>query len=67
MKNIQYDLDRRRQIRKAVAHINDCLGKHLLDRAAYALAMFNKMLDSFDRNQPQPWSNFQPMIEEEFS
>jgi hypothetical protein len=67
MKNIQPDLSRKKQIHKAIADISFYLGAMALDKAAYALGLLNKMLDSFDRGQPEPWSNYQPMIEEEFS
>ena len=66
MKNIQPDLNQRKEIRSAVAQITFYLGAQQTEKAIYAMELLNKMLDTFDQGEPQPWSNFLPMIFEEF-
>lgn len=67
VKSIQPDMNRQKQIRKAVAEINGYLSEKALDKAAFGLHLLNQMLDSIDNGAPRPWSEFQPMLVEEFS
>jgi hypothetical protein len=67
VKNIQPDMNTAKQKRKAIAVIEQCLSENDWDKAFYALVLFNDMLDSIDQGTPRPWSEFLPMLEEEFS
>lgn len=66
MRNIQHDLDLGKQLRKAYADHDDAVRLGQPDKARYILdqlwAMWNAYLDGL----PEPWSNYRPMIAEEF-
>ena len=56
-----------RQQRKAVHEIVLYLQTGQTEKACYAIGLLNQMLDSIDNGKPRPWSEFKPMLEEEFS
>lgn len=67
MKNIQHDMDFGKQTRKATNFVLRHLQAGDSDKACYAMHLMNQMLDSIKAGQPQPWSNFSPMFDEEFA
>lgn len=67
VKNIQPNMDFGKQTRKATVFIIDLLNQGKTDKACYAMDLLNQMLDSIDKGQPQPWSQFFPMFQEEFA
>lgn len=76
MKNVQPDMKLDKQIRKAIAQIDGFLSdmSDLSDenltlkyKARYTLSLLNQMVEGAENGIPQPWSQFQPMIDEEFS
>ena len=68
MKNIQPDMDLERQVRKGCARVNLALDQTPpdVDKASYAAGLVAKMIEGAVYGQPQPWSQFAPMIDEEF-
>ncbi|AVD99664.1 hypothetical protein HWB51_gp046 [Mycobacterium phage Cuke] len=78
MRNIQLDMNQVRQVRKAVAAIDRCLLEAqrpgatmaLRDRAVkkarYTLVCLEDMVDNIGSGKPNPWSDYEPMISEEF-
>lgn len=66
MKNIQPDMDFGKQTRKATNFVLRHLQAGDDQKACYAMHLMNQMLDSIKQGQPQPWSHFLPMFNEEF-
>lgn len=67
VKNVQPDMNTAKQKRKAVAEIEGYILAGELEKAYYAMHLLNQMLDSIESGQPRPWSEFQPMLVEEFA
>ena len=65
MKNIQPEMDVEKQVRKACNAIDSALPN--VEKASYLAGLASMMLVSVAEGQPQPWSNFAPMADEEFS
>ena len=66
MKNIQPDMDLARQVQKGCARVHLALDEGNLQKAMYATSLVIKMLNGVVEGQPQPWSTFAPMIDEEY-
>lgn len=66
MKNIQPDMDLNTQIRKGCNAINAALDQGNLDKACHTTFYVVCMIRGALGGLPQPWSQFQPMIDEEF-
>lgn len=67
MLNIQPDMKSTKQTRRAISEICGYLADGQAEKACYAMDMLNEMLDTINIGKPQPWSNFQPRLLEEFS
>lgn len=76
MKNMQPDMKLDKQVRKATGQIRQMLSdmSELSDdnltlkyKARYALDLLDQMVNSAVNGIPRPWSEYSPMIDEEFS
>ena len=67
MKNIQHNMDMAKQLRKAWAAMEVASFFFGPEKARYVGDLIQDMFDSWLDDLPQPWSNFVPMIEEEFN
>ena len=78
MKNIQLDMNQVKQVRKAIAAIDLCLleaqrpgatmvmRERSVKKARYTMVCLEDMVDNIGKGQPNPWSDYEPMISEEF-
>lgn len=66
MKTIQPDMKLDKQVQKGIAAVNAALDQGNLQKASYTIGLIQKMVDGAVAGQPQPWSQFAPMIAEEF-
>lgn len=68
MKNIQPDMDLERQVRKGCATVNLALDETPpnIQKACLAAHFTAQMIEWALVGYPQPWSQFKPMIDEEY-
>lgn len=68
MKNIQPGMDIERQVRKGCAAIDSALQEDPpnVEKASYTAGLVANMLEGYAVGIPQPWSQYSPMIAEEF-
>jgi len=66
MRNIQHDMDLGKQLRKAYADHDDCVRGGRLAEARYVLDLIWLMWNAYLDGLPEPWSNYRPMVREEF-
>jgi hypothetical protein len=67
MKTITPDMKLDKQVQKGIAAVNHALDDGNLRKACYTIGVIKLMVDMFQDNQPTPWSQLSPMIDEEFN
>lgn len=67
MLNLQPEMNLNNQVRKGLARVIEAMNDEDMVKATYIVRLINKMLEDYELGKPQPWSNFQPMIDEEFN
>lgn len=59
-------MDLNKQIRKAAAAADEAVRAGNYQKACYIRELAEMMVASARAGQPQPWSNYAPMVAEEF-
>lgn len=66
MKNIQPDMNVAKQFRKANVQMDAAMQAGQPEKASYIADLISMMSESIDKGELRPWSEFSPMIDEEF-